>query len=434
MSSIIQVEGQRARIRKAGKLQGTLNMPGDKSISHRALMLAAIAEGESTIRGLSPGADVRSTRTCLEALGVPMTADNGRLVVRGVGLRGLQPAATTLDAGNSGTTIRLLSGILAGQPFASQIDGDGSLRRRPMRRIIEPLRRMGAGIEARDGGFAPLTISGGRLRGMQYELPVASAQVKSCLLLAGLFADGPTTVIEPAQSRNHTEIMLRHMGVPVEVEGRRITVQPSELQARDFDVPGDLSSAAFFIAAALLVPKAKLQLLNLGVNPTRAYFLQKLEAMGARLHWHHRRDIHGEAVADLEVESSELVGVEISGGEIPLLIDEIPILAVLATQARGETVIRDAAELRVKESDRLHAVASNLNRMGARVQELEDGLRIEGPTPLRGAVVDSHGDHRIVMAFAVAGLIAAGETVIEDIAAADISFPGFFERLASVVG
>lgn len=303
-----------------------------------------------------------------------------------------------------------------------------------MRRIIEPLRRMGAGIEARDGGFAPLTISGGRLRGMQYELPVASAQVKSCLLLAGLFADGPTTVIEPAQSRNHTEIMLRHMGVPIEVEGRRITVQPSELQARDFDIPGDLSSAAFFIAAALLVPKAKLQLLNLGVNPTRAYFLQKLEAMGARLHWHHRRDIHGEAVADLEVESSELVGVEISGGEIPLLIDEIPILAVLATQARGETVIRDAAELRVKESDRLHAVASNLNRMGARVQELEDGLRIEGPTPLRGAVVDSHGDHRIVMAFAVAGLIAAGETVIEEIAAADISFPGFFERLASVVG
>ncbi len=434
MSSIIQVEGQRARIRKAAQLQGALSMPGDKSISHRALMLAALAEGESTIRGLSPGEDVRSTRSCLEALGVPMMADNGRLIVKGVGLRGLYPAAGPLDAGNSGTTMRLLSGILAGQPFRSQIDGDGSLRKRPMRRIIEPLQRMGAAIGARDGGFAPLTISGGRLHGMQHELPVASAQVKSCLLLAGLFADGPTMVIEPAQSRNHTEIMLRHMGVPVEVDGCRITVQPSELQAQDFTIPGDLSSAAFFIAAALLVPKARLKLLNLGVNPTRAYFLQKLKEMGATLYWHNRRDIHGEAVADLEVESSELTGAEIRGSEIPLLIDEIPILAVLATQARGETVIRDAAELRVKESDRLHAMASNLSRMGAHVEELEDGLRIKGPTSLRGAVVDSHGDHRIVMAFAVSGLIAEGETVIENIAAADISFPGFFERLASVVG
>ncbi|MDQ7051848.1 MAG: 3-phosphoshikimate 1-carboxyvinyltransferase [candidate division KSB1 bacterium] len=434
MSSIIQVKGQRAKIQRAAQLRGTLSMPGDKSISHRALMLAALAEGESTILGLAPGEDVHSTRTCLEALGVPMTADNGRLIVNGVGLRGLHPAASPLDAGNSGTTMRLLSGILAGQPFRSQIDGDGSLRRRPMRRIIKPLQRMGAGIEAHDGGFAPLTIFGGRLRGMQHELPVASAQVKSCLLLAGLFADGPTTVIEPVQSRNHTEIMLRHMGVPVEVDGRRITVLPSALQASDFEIPGDLSSAAFFIAAALLVPKARLKLLNLGVNPTRAYFLQKLKEMGAVLHWHNHRDLHGEAVADLEVESSELTGAEIRGSEIPLLIDEIPILAVLATQANGETVIRDAAELRVKESDRLRAVAINLSRMGARVEELKDGLRIQGPAALRGAVVDSHGDHRIVMAFAVAGLIAAGETIIENIAAADISFPGFFERLASVVG
>lgn len=427
------------------RIGGEILVPGDKSISHRALMLAALAQGESIVHNLAPGEDVRSTARCLRALGVKISlkaahkgAGRPMAVVAGVGFRGLRPSEGPLDAGNSGTTLRLLGGILAGQPFESVLTGDESLSRRPMNRIVEPLRRMGAQVESCEG-HAPLRIQGpseGRLRAISYELPVPSAQVKSCVLLAGLYAEGSTTVIEPVPTRDHTERLLARLGVPIECCENTITlVGPvtRELEPFEVRVPGDLSSAAFFIAAATLLPGSELLLRDVGVNPTRTGFLDVLRRMGARIKLLNEHEEGGEPVADLLVRgTSRLQAIKLDGSELSRLIDEVPLLAVVATQAEGTTVVRGAQELRVKETDRLRAVALNLRRLGAHVEELPDGFILEGPQRLRGAQLESFGDHRIAMAFAVAGLVAEGETTIEGAEWAGISYPGFFAALERV--
>ncbi|MCI0695637.1 3-phosphoshikimate 1-carboxyvinyltransferase [candidate division KSB1 bacterium] len=428
-------------------IRGRLTVPGDKSISHRALMLGAIAEGETRIRGLAPGEDVRSTLSCLRQLGVSIQEQKGETVVQGCGVAGLQKPAGLLDAGNSGSTMRLLSGILATQPFTTTISGDASLCRRPMRRIIEPLTQMGATITAQANGCAPLTICGGKLRGIHYTLPVASAQVKSCLLFAGLGAEGETVVEEPLPTRDHTERLLRKMGYDLQMANGKIRLMPDSstssalvhsIRGRlrpsiaSVFVPGDFSSAAFFLAAALLLPESELIIESVGLNPTRTAFLDFAKEMGAAIEIANIKNESYEPVADLVVRHQPLHGVNISGKRIPQLIDEIPILAILATQAEGETRIRDAKELRVKESDRIAALAYNLRAMGATVEELPDGLVITGPTRLHGAEIDSYGDHRIAMAFAIAGLLADSPTTIRGAECADISFPGFFEILRDV--
>ena len=416
--------------------RGTLRVPGDKSISHRALMLAGLAKGASRISGIATGKDVASTAGCLRALGVEVERlDPAGTSVAGVGLAGLKEPAADLDAGNSGTTLRLLSGILAGQGFTSRIGGDVYLNRRPMKRIIEPLERMGARVECAAGGLPPLAITGGNLRGIEYRLPVASAQVKSCVLLAGLFAAGRTTVIEDIPSRDHTERMLALFGVKLERDGSAVSLEPgAKLLACELTVPGDPSSAAFFAAAAALIPGGGVILENICLNPTRAAFFDVLEGMGARVERRNRRSEAGEPVADVVVGHGELKASNVGGSILPSLIDEVPVLAVLAACAQGKSEIRDAAELRVKETDRLKAVALNLARMGAKVTELPDGLRIEGPARLAGCTIDSYGDHRIAMAFSVAALAAEGETVIGDSACADISFPGFYVKLRELAG
>ena len=418
------------------KFSGRISVPGDKSISHRALILSAIARGVSTIRGLATGEDVASTASCLKALGVEITKSaNGPLRVRGAGEQGLTRPTAVLDAGNSGTTIRLLSGILAGQPFSSTITGDRYLRQRPMGRIIEPLAQMGARISSADNCLPPLEIAGGALKGITYQLPVASAQVKSCVLLAGLFASGRTTVVEKVPSRDHTERMLALFGTEVAREGLSVSVEGgARLSATDIDVPGDPSSASFFAAAAAIVPGGRVRIDNLCLNPTRAAFFETLAGMGARIEKINQRTQAGEPVADLVVEHGELSGCTVGGATLPSLIDEIPVLAVLATQANGLSTIRDAAELRVKETDRIRAVCENLSRMGARVRELPDGLQVKGPTQLQAATIDSFGDHRIAMAFSIAALVASGETAIENAACADISFPDFFLTLRQLAG
>ncbi len=420
-------------------------MPGDKSISHRALMFSAMAGGQSRLTGLATGRDVASTAACLRALGAEIgppgegaNAEAGPLTVLGVGGgRFTRPARPDgmLDAGNSGTTIRLLSGILAGQEFSAAISGDEYLRRRPMKRVIDPLMAMGARIDSR-GGLPPLTIGGGALSGIEYELPVPSAQVKSCVLLAGLFADGATTVVESVPSRDHTERLLPIFGVPVERGRLRCTVNGGAApRPAALTIPGDPSSAAFFAAAAALVPGGSVLLENICLNPTRAAFFDVLEGMGAVVERLELRSEAGEPVADLRVaHDGALKAFDIGGSIIPSLIDEVPVLAVLAAMANGVSHIRDAGELRVKETDRLKAVADNLSRMGARVKELPDGLEIDGPARLGGARIDSCGDHRIAMAFSVAGLVAVGDTVIHDPSCADISFPGFYSQLDRLTG
>jgi len=416
----------------AQTIRGRSTIPGDKSISHRALMLGAIARGETVIRGLASGEDVRSTMRCLRQLGVLIEENGNALRVQG----GLKKSATLLDAGNSGTTMRLLSGILAAQSFDTTITGDASLQRRPMRRIIAPLTKMGATISSRENGYAPLTIHGGKLRGIHYPLPVASAQVKSCVLLAGLHAEGETVVEEKIPTRDHSERLLHLMGANVSVSSDQcsvISVRAGELHGSEIEVPGDFSSAAFFIAAALLLVESELMIEHVGVNPTRTAFLEVLREMGAKIEIANLRNESHEPIADLIVRHQALRGTKVFGNRIPLLIDEIPILAIVATQAEGETHIRDAGELRVKESDRLAALAHNLRAMGAVVEELPDGLVITGPTKLRGAEIDSFGDHRIAMAFAIAGLLANSPTTIGAAECADISFPGFFEVLKNVI-
>lgn len=427
-----------AIVRSPRQLRGELRVPGDKSISHRALILNAIAEGEARVSNLCPGADVASTARCLRELGVEiLPADaEGDVRVLGVGLDGLREPAQILDAGNSGTSVRLLSGLLAGQPFLSIITGDDSLRSRPMGRIVEPLRLMGCEIRGRRGDtLPPLVIRGGSLKWIDYSLPVASAQLKSALLLAGLFADGPTVVREPSPSRDHTERMLRAQGVELWTDDGAITLVPGHgLASVDVRVPGDISSAAFWLVAAAIHPDAEVVVRGVGVNPGRTGVLEALSAMGADLEVIPAGEQGGEPVADLVARSSRLRGIDVGGDLVPRLIDEIPVLAVAAAFAQGETRFRDAAELRFKETDRLRALATELGRLGVAVEEMPDGMVVRGGGGLRGARCLSYGDHRMAMAMAVAGLAAPGETVVDDPQAAEISYPGFWRDLQRVSG
>ncbi len=423
------------RVRRPTRLEGEVTPPGDKSISHRALIMNAVARGTARVTNLAPGEDLLSTVGCLRALGVPLTASDGAWVVTGVGLAGLKEPSNVMDAGNSGTTMRLVSGVLAGQPFLSVLTGDGSLRSRPMGRVVQPLRLMGAQVWGRDGDTrAPLAIRGGKLRGIEYALPVASAQLKSCLLLAGLFAQGATVLKEPAPSRDHTERLLRAMGVTVAHEARSIRLEPpiSPLRALDIQVPGDMSAAAFWLVAGAIHPQARITLRQVGMNPYRTGVLDVLRAMGARLKVGVERQVGAEPVADITVESSELRGTELGGDIIPRTIDELPILAVAAAMARGRTVIRDAAELRGKESDRIGALVRELRRFGAQVDEQPDGMTIEGRPTLEGTCCASHGDHRLAMSLAVAGLVAEGETSVDGAEAVNISYPSFWQDLSSL--
>jgi 3-phosphoshikimate 1-carboxyvinyltransferase len=418
----------------AQTIRGRLFLPGDKSISHRALMLGAMAEGDTVIRGLAPGEDVSSTKRCLQQLGVSIKEKNGEILVQGRGRFGLQKTETALDAGNSGTTMRLLAGLLAAHSFSATITGDASLQQRPMRRIIEPLTHMGAKIAAQPNGCAPITIHGGKLRGVHYRLPLASAQVKSCVLFAGLGAEGETVIEETIPTRDHSERLLRRMDASISIVNQQIRMHGGTLHGCEVEIPGDFSSAAFFIAAALLLPKSELLIENAGLNPTRAALLEVAREMGGEVNVMSLRNESYEPTADLLVPHRPLQSTKVSGSRIPLLIDEIPILAVMATQAEGETHIRGAQELRVKESDRLAALAKNLRAMGAAIEELPDGLVISGPTKLRGAEVESFGDHRIAMAFAIAGLLADSPTTIRGAECVNISFPGFFEVLKKLAG
>ena len=411
-------------------IRGQIQGPGDKSISHRALMLGAIAEGETQIEGLLLGEDPLSTAACFRAMGAVVSDLNTkRVMVQGIGLGQLQEPVTVLDAGNSGTTMRLMLGLLASQPQRFfTVTGDASLRSRPMKRVIQPLQQMGAEIWCRSGGYAPLAIQGQALKPIHFQSPIASAQVKSCILLAGLLTPGQTTVTEPALSRDHSERMLRAFGADLTVDPETCSVTVTggaTLRGQTVIVPGDISSAAFWLVAAAILPDSELLIQNVGVNPTRTGILEALALMEAEITLENQRLVAGEPVADLRVRSSQLKACEIGGDLIPRLIDEIPILAVAATQAVGKTVIRDAAELRVKESDRLAVMAAQLNRMGAQVSELPDGLEIIGGTALQGAEVDSYTDHRIAMSLAIAALKANGQTVIGRAEAAAVSYPDF---------
>lgn len=415
-------------IRQAQTLSGTIHVPADKSVAHRSAMLASIADGTSHIVNYPASADPQSTLACMRALGVTITEEDDILKVEGRGLHGLQAPSTVLDCGNSGTTMRLLSGILAGQSFASTMIGDVSLSARPMGRIATPLTQMGAAVTMTKGR-PPLHIQGSALQGITYPLPMASAQVKSCVLLAGLYAEGETTVVESARSRDHTERML---GLDaIEMDGLRyLTVtQGHRIQARTWAVPGDFSAAAFFLVAGSVMPDAHLRLPSVGLNPTRSALLDVLRAMGASIVVENERTLGGEPIADLTVRGTGLQSISLGGAVIPNLIDEIPILAVAATQAEGRTEIRDAHELRVKETDRLAAMATNLRALGATVEEFDDGLAIEGGRPLTGAPVETYHDHRIAMAMGVAGLLASGTTTIHGADIASVSFPDFWTQL-----
>jgi 3-phosphoshikimate 1-carboxyvinyltransferase len=423
-------------VRPGRTISGSLEVPGDKSISHRYAMLAALAEGPSEIAHFSAAADCRSTLDCFSRLGVKYEIKGDTARISGVGIGGLRKPHRTLDAANSGTTMRMLSGILAGQEFQSTLDGDASLRKRPMRRVMDPLAHMGARIEAREGGFAPLKIEGTRLSSINYTLPVPSAQVKSAILLAGMFADGVTTVTEPVRTRDHTELALAEFGAQVEHEGRTIRIhgQP-HLKGRSLRVPGDLSSAVFFLAAAMVLPESNLVIQNVGLNPTRSAILDVLGSMGASISLVSIRSDHGELVGDVSVRHESLNGGTIEGDAIAQLIDELPAIAVLGPFTEQGIEIRNAAELRVKESDRISVLAENLRRMGAQVDELPDGLRVAGRSAgqLRGAEIEPHGDHRMAMAFAIAALGAKGETVIRDAQCAAVSYPDFFPTLDRLV-
>jgi 3-phosphoshikimate 1-carboxyvinyltransferase len=423
----------------AERVDGEVNVPGDKSISHRALILGALAAGRSYVGNLSPAADVESTASCLRACGGAVRPfGDGRASLDGAGMgRTLRSPDGVLDCGNSGSTMRMLAGVLAGHDLNATLDGDPSLRRRPMARVADPLRRMGAQIEAGYDGRPPLTVQGRAvLRPIEYVAPVASAQLKSAVLFAGLAADGPTTVVEPSPSRDHTERMLRMCGVDVSVAAGRITMTPAPLQPFGMRVPGDLSSAAFFLALAAARRGWRVTCPNVTLNPGRTGILDAMEAMGARITVEEGEAAGGvEPAGTITVEGGDLHATVIDGDLVPRCIDEIPVLAVLATQAHGTTRIRDAAELRIKESDRISAVAEGLRALGADCEELPDGLVITGPTPLQPAAVDSHGDHRLAMAWGVAGSLAipgAGVTVIDGAEAVSVSYPAFFDDLAQL--
>ncbi len=421
------------KLHTSSGLRGTVTVPGDKSISHRAVMLGALADGETHISGFLMGEDCLSTIDCFRKMGVQIDVRDGGVTVHGVGLHGLRAPEGPLYTGNSGTTTRLLSGILAAQPFPVSMTGDASIEQRPMGRIITPLREMGADIRGRDGKYCPLHIAPAALHGVRYEMPVASAQLKSAILLAGLYADGVTEVVEPAPSRDHTERMLRAMGVQVEQDGCRIAVHaPLALRACSIEVPGDISSAAFFLAAGAIVTGSELTVKNVGINPTRDGVLEVLRAMGADITCTNVRDA-AEPVADLTVRASALHGTEIGGPLIPRLIDELPVLAAAAAFAEGETVIRDAQELKVKESNRIAAMVAELTRAGVDCTETADGMVIRGGRP-RGAAFETYRDHRIAMSMAVLALGAAGESEILDPGVVSISYPGFFDTLRQIGG
>ena len=426
----------RMRVSPAGPLKGTLTVPGDKSITHRAIIVGALADGVTEITGALQSADCRCTAKAVSAMGAVVEEIGGdRLRIHGCGLHGLKEPEEVLDAGNSGTTIRLLAGVLAGQAFFSVLTGDRYLRRRPMTRVTAPLTSMGATILGRDGGsLPPLAIRGARLKGIDYTSPIASAQVKSALLLAGLFAEGQTTVTEPSLSRDHTERMFEGVGLPVQRDGLSVRVRGGRaIPALNLTVPGDFSAAAFFLVAALVIPDSQLTMRGVGINPTRTGLLDALSAMGATIEVDQPRIVSGEPVADLSVRSQKLRGTEVRGDLIPRMLDEVPAFAVAASLAKGSTIIRDAAELRVKEVDRLAALARELRRFGVDVDERSDGLLIRGRESLTGCDCESWGDHRIAMALAVAGLAARGSTTISDPLCVSSSFPGFWARLNSLL-
>ncbi|AZV44132.1 3-phosphoshikimate 1-carboxyvinyltransferase [Peribacillus asahii] len=415
-------------------LRGEIAVPGDKSVSHRSIMFGALANGETIVTNFLPGADCLSTIACFQKMGITIEQTGKQVRVIGKGFKGLTEPSEVLDVGNSGTTIRLMMGILAGQNFSATLAGDYSIAKRTMKRVVEPLREMGAAIDGRNNGeFTPLHIRGGSLKPIRYKLPVASAQVKSAILLAGLQAEGETVVIEPEETRDHTERMIRQFGGQVVKEGQEIKVQGNQvLTGTEIYVPGDISSAAFFMVAAAITPNSEVVLKNVGLNPTRVGIIEVMQKMGADITVEELPS-KGEPIGTITVRSSKLKGTTVSGELIPRLIDEIPIIALLATQAESTTVIQDAAELKVKETNRIDTVAHELSILGADVKPTDDGLIIQGGTPLHGGEVTSHGDHRIGMMLAVAGLIAKGKIELHDPAAINVSYPEFFEHLGQLI-
>ena len=419
----------------AKSLKGDITVPGDKSISHRSLMLGSISEGRTRIKGLLRGADCLSTMSCMRDLCVSIDDDGDEIVVHGNGLHGLKAPSKMLYTGNSGTTTRILSGILAGQPFETTLTGDSSIEKRPMKRIIDPLTLMNAEISSVKGNdCAPLSIKPSNLHGINYDSPVASAQVKSCILLAGLYADSPTTITEPALSRNHTELMLKAFGADIETGGFSATLTPgNELHGQDVTIPGDISSAAYFLAAGLIGKDSDVFIRNVNINPTRAGIIKAIKSMGGFIEFYNERTISGEPVTDIYVKSSHLHGTEIGGEDIPTLIDEIPIIAVLAANADGQTIIKDAAELKVKESDRIKSISENLTKMGSDVMPTSDGMIIYGGAKLHSAKINTEKDHRIAMAFTIASIPLDEDNVLDDRDCVKISYPDFFETLDSLI-
>lgn len=416
--------------KKANHCTGEVTIPGDKSISHRAVMFGSLAEGTTEVTNFLQGADCLSTIDCFRKMGISIDNTPERILIHGKGLHGLNAPATVLDAGNSGTTTRLISGILAAQPFETTLTGDASIQKRPMRRIMEPLSMMGAKIISVKGNdCAPLQITGSRLHGIHYQSKVASAQVKSSILLAGLYADGETSVTEPTISRNHSEIMLRYFGADIHTEGKTAIIRPEpKLTGQEINVPGDISSAAYFIAAGLLIPGAEVLIKNVGINPTRDGILKVAQSMGGNITYLNKKE-DGEPTADLLVKHSSLHGITIEGDIIPTLIDELPIINIMAACAEGTTIIKDAAELKVKESNRIDVMVQYLSAMGCDITGTDDGMIIHGGKPLHGTIVDSHLDHRIAMSFAIAALVADGETTIQGSDVVTISYPAFYEDL-----
>ena len=419
-------------MKASAPLKGTVTIPGDKSISHRSVMFGALADGTTKVTNFLRGADCLSTIACFRKLGIEIEETPDEILIHGKGIHGLTASDSMLDVGNSGTTTRLISGILAGQPFTTELNGDESIQSRPMKRIIDPLSQMGANIESiRGNGCAPLRIRQSQLHGIHYQSKVASAQVKSCILLAGLYADGTTSVTEPYLSRNHTEIMLKHFGAQITSEGTTAMIVPgAELHGQEIEVPGDISSAAYFIAAGLIVPGSEILIKNVGINPTRDGLLRVCKDMGADITLLNKNLGNGESTADLLVRAGSLHGTTVGGAVIPTLIDELPVVAALACFAEGTTVIKDAQELKVKESNRIDVMVQNLTAMGAHVTATDDGMIIEGGHPLHGAVIDSKLDHRIAMTFAITALASDGETEITGADCVKISYPGFYEDLS----
>ncbi|HHW35933.1 MAG TPA: 3-phosphoshikimate 1-carboxyvinyltransferase [Bacillales bacterium] len=416
-------------------LKGTIQVPGDKSISHRAVMFGSIAKGRTTITGFLPGEDCLSTIRCFQKMGVRITQTGENVEIESAGIDGLEEPKDILDVGNSGTTTRLMLGILATRPFHSVLIGDESIAKRPMGRVTKPLRQMGAVIDGRENGmYTPLSIRGGDTVGIDYNSPVASAQVKSAILLAGLGSKGVTTVTEPALSRDHTERMLEAFGATIIRDGLSVSIDGGQtLTATNIEVPGDISSAAFFLVAGAIVPFSRINLKNVGMNPTRTGIVTVLQKMGAELEITNERIVNGEPVADLTISTSNLIATEISGDIIPTLIDEIPVIALLATQAEGQTVIRDAEELKVKETNRIDTVVTELKKMGATIEATDDGMVIQGKSLLHGAEVNSYGDHRIGMMLAIAALLSKSDTILHDADVIAVSYPNFFDHLTELV-